>query len=178
MGLSELAREAHAITLDDNGSRHTIPGAEGAGRPETLATNAPGLGAKTRQPELISVAHRRAPTPVETALPEEHPLERMSMSSHKPGRPAKPASKKRQQLHISLYPEDIERLDQLTDNRSEFLRQCIARSWDEKHDGGVKLSISLPKWLLREVLKTAEQMLPPDKAATFEALVAQIATEE
>lgn len=79
------------------------------------------------------------------------------MASHKAGRPAKPARKKRQQLHISLYAEDIERLDQLTDNRSEFLRQCIAKAWEEQDDREVTLSVTLPKSLARELLQSAEE---------------------
>ena len=62
-------------------------------------------------------------------------MERMFMTVHSPGRPPKPDGKKRRQLHFSLYEEDITRLETLTDNRSEFIRQCIAQSWSEKFDG-------------------------------------------
>jgi hypothetical protein len=96
------------------------------------------------------------------------------MSLHKPGRPAKPASKKRQQLHISLYPEDIERLDQLTDNRSEFLRQCISRAWEEKCGGDVSVMVTVPKWFLRGLQKTAAQRLPSEHASAVQTLIEQI----
>ncbi len=79
------------------------------------------------------------------------------MASHKAGRPAKPDRKKRQQLHISLYAEDLERLDQLTDNRSEFIRECIAKAWEEKCGGEVTLSITLSRALARDLLKEAKE---------------------
>jgi metal-responsive CopG/Arc/MetJ family transcriptional regulator len=82
------------------------------------------------------------------------------MASHRAGRPIKPDGKKRQQLHISLYVEDLERLDQLTDNRSEFLRQCIANAWEEKRGGEVTVSVTLPKSLVRDLRKVAEQLEP------------------
>jgi hypothetical protein len=82
------------------------------------------------------------------------------MASHRAGRPAKPDQKKRQQLHISLYAEDLERLDQLTDNRSEFLRQCIAKAWEEQVDGESTLSISLPRSLVKELRKVVDQLEP------------------
>jgi hypothetical protein len=96
------------------------------------------------------------------------------MSHHRPGRPAKPPSKRRQQLHISLYSDDIERLDQLTDNRSEFIRQCIARAWSERHEGEIALTVTVPKWLLHGMLKTASQRLPPDHVRAFRTLIEQI----
>lgn len=78
------------------------------------------------------------------------------MAVHKAGRPAKPARKKRQQLHVSLYAEDLERLDQLTDNRSEFLRECIAKAWEEKCGADeVTFSVTLPRSVARELLKSA-----------------------
>ena len=80
------------------------------------------------------------------------------MAVHKAGRPAKPDQKKRQQLHISLYAEDLERLDRLTDNRSEFLRQCIAKAWEERVEEEATLSINLPKSLVRELRKIAQQL--------------------
>lgn len=82
------------------------------------------------------------------------------MALHKAGRPAKPDQKKRQQLHISLYADDLERLDQLTDNRSEFLRQCIAKAWEEKEETEETLSIKVPKSLARELRKIADQIEP------------------
>jgi len=100
------------------------------------------------------------------------------MTSHRPGRPAKPASKRRQQLHISLYPEDIRRLDALTDNRSEFLRQCIAKAWAEKHDGEVTLTVKLPRRLLHGLLTSASVAAPPQHAGALQALVDQVITEE
>jgi hypothetical protein len=88
------------------------------------------------------------------------------MVSHKAGRPAKPARKKRQQLHISLYAEDLERLDQLTDNRSEFLRECIAKAWEEKRGDEVTLSVTLSRSLARELLKAAGQRQPRQAVTT------------
>ena len=100
------------------------------------------------------------------------------MTSHRPGRPAKPASKRRQQLHISLYPEDIRRLDALTDNRSEFLRQCIAKAWAEKHDGEVTLTVKLPRRLLHGLLTSASVSAPPQHAGALQTLIDQVITEE
>lgn len=96
------------------------------------------------------------------------------MNHHKAGRPSKPASKRRQQLHISLYPEDIERLDELAENRSEFLRHCINKAWEEKHVGEVTVTLTLPKWLLQGMVKTAEERLPADQIGTLHSLVGQI----
>ena len=80
--------------------------------------------------------------------------------SHSPGRPAKPDGQKRKQLHISLYAEDIDRLDQLTDNRSDFVRQCIQESWEkQKEEEEVTLAIRLPKWVVREALHLVEDTL-------------------
>jgi hypothetical protein len=92
------------------------------------------------------------------------------MALHKAGRPAKPDQKKRQQLHISLYAEDIERLDQLTDNRSEFLRQCIAKAWEEKVHGEATLSVTLPKSFVRELRKIAEQLEPRTEGGFYRTL--------
>jgi hypothetical protein len=89
------------------------------------------------------------------------------MISHKAGRPAKPDRKKRQQLHISLYAEDLERLDQMTENRSEFLRACIAKAWEEKCGDAVTLSVTLPKSVARELLKAAGQRTPHPPAAPY-----------
>ena len=65
------------------------------------------------------------------------------MASHKAGRPTKSDQNKRQQLHISLYADDLERLDHLTDNRSEFLRQCIAKAWEEQAEAEATVSITV-----------------------------------
>jgi hypothetical protein len=81
-------------------------------------------------------------------------------------------------LHISLYPEDIRRLDALTDNRSEFIRQCIAKAWAEKHDGEVTLTVKLPRRLLHGLLTTASVEAPPQHAGALQALVDQVVTEE
>jgi hypothetical protein len=81
-------------------------------------------------------------------------------------------------LHISLYPEDIERLDELTGNRSEFLRHCINKAWEEKNVGEVTVTLTLPKWLLQGVLKTAEERLSADQMGTFQSLVGQIVASE
>jgi hypothetical protein len=99
------------------------------------------------------------------------------MMPHKPGRPAKPESKRRQQLHISLYPEDIRRLDALTDNRSEFLRQCIAKAWAEKHDGETTVTIKLPKRLLHGLLTTVTVEAPSPQVNAMQTLVEQIAPD-
>jgi Arc/MetJ-type ribon-helix-helix transcriptional regulator len=96
------------------------------------------------------------------------------MASHKAGRPAKPDQKKRQQLHISLYAEDLERLDRLTDNRSEFIRQCIAKAWEEQVDGEAMLSVTLPKSFVRQLRKVAEQLEPRHQMPTFRMLAARV----
>ena len=96
------------------------------------------------------------------------------MVSHKAGRPAKPEQKKRQQLHISLYAEDLERLDQLTDNRSEFLRQCIAKAWEEQADDEAVLSIALPKSLVKELRKIVEQLEPRNPAISYRTLATRL----
>jgi hypothetical protein len=92
------------------------------------------------------------------------------MASHKAGRPAKSDQNKRQQLHISLYAEDLERLDQLTDNRSEFLRQCIAKAWEEQVEGEATLSVALPKSLVRELRKVVDQLEPRHPMTTYRML--------
>lgn len=96
------------------------------------------------------------------------------MSAHNPGRPPKQAAKKRQQLHFSMYDEDIQRLEELTDNRSEFIRQCIAKAWSEKHDGDQTLTLNVPTWLIRELLLLIKQRTPPSRAAIVEALVEEL----
>ena len=96
------------------------------------------------------------------------------MASHKAGRPAKPDQKKRQQLHISLYAEDLERLDMLTDNRSEFLRQCIAKAWEERMESEATLSVALSKSLVRELRKIVEQLEPRNQAVSYRTLVTRM----
>lgn len=96
------------------------------------------------------------------------------MASHKAGRPAKPDQKKRQQLHISLYAEDLERLDQLTDNRSEFLRQCIAKAWEEQASDEETLSVTLPRSLVRELRKIVDQLEPRNQITTYRTLAARL----
>lgn len=97
--------------------------------------------------------------------------------SHSPGRPAKPDGQKRKQLHISLYTEDIDRLDQLTGNRSDFVRQCIQESWTkQKEEDDVTLAITLPKWLVREALQLAEEKLSPEETAVVQKLVKRLFT--
>lgn len=87
-----------------------------------------------------------------------------------PGRPPKPDAKKRQPLHISLYQEDLERLSELTDNRSEFLRHCIHSSWDKQQSDTVTLSLSLPKWLVEELVSAVASQLPPPHAQLVRTL--------
>jgi hypothetical protein len=96
------------------------------------------------------------------------------MTSHKAGRPVKPDQNKRQQLHISLYAEDLERLDQLTDNRSEFLRQCIAKAWEEQVESEAMLSVALPKSLVRELRKIVDQLEPRHQVISYRTLIARL----
>lgn len=96
------------------------------------------------------------------------------MASHRAGRPAKPDQKKRQQLHISLYAEDLERLDQLTDNRSEFLRQCIAKAWEEQAEREAVLSVTLPRSLVRELRKIVDQLEPRHQGLAYRSLAARL----
>jgi hypothetical protein len=96
------------------------------------------------------------------------------MASHKAGRPAKPDQKKRQQLHISLYAEDLERLDQLTDNRSEFLRQCIAKAWEEQAESDTTMSVALPKSFVRQLRKLAEQLESRPQFIAHRSLAARL----
>ncbi len=99
------------------------------------------------------------------------------MSTHSPGRPVKPDGKKRQQLHFSLYEEDIERLGQLTDNRSEFIRQCIAQSWSEKFKEDQMITLTVPTWLIKEFILLIKQGVPPRRAAIVQALVEELFAE-
>ena len=96
------------------------------------------------------------------------------MDTHKAGRPATPEQNTRQQLHIRLYAEDLERLDQLTDNRSEFLRQCIAKAWEEQVDSEATLSISLPKSLVRDLRKIVDQLEPRTQVTSYRTLVTRL----
>ncbi|MEZ4730935.1 MAG: hypothetical protein R3E79_27760 [Caldilineaceae bacterium] len=96
--------------------------------------------------------------------------------SHSPGRPAKPDGQKRKQLHISLYTEDLDRLDQLADNRSDFVRQCISESWAKKTEEDVTLSITLPRWVVREALQFVEENLSPEETIVVEKLVKRLFT--
>lgn len=97
--------------------------------------------------------------------------------SHSPGRPAKPDGQKRKQLHISLYTEDIDRLDQLTDNRSDFVRQCIQESWTKQKEAeNVTLTLSLPKWVVREAMQFVEENLSPEESAVVQKLVKRMLT--
>jgi len=95
-------------------------------------------------------------------------------TQHKAGRPAKLDQNKRQQLHISLYADDLERLDLLTDNRSEFLRQCIAKAWEERMEGEATLSVTLPKSLVQEVRKIVEQLEPRHEVPSYRRLIARL----
>lgn len=98
--------------------------------------------------------------------------------SHSPGRPAKPDGQKRKQLHISLYTEDIDRLDQLTDNRSDFVRQCITESWSkQKEDNDVMISFCVPQWLVREALQLVEDRLSPEETLVIQKLVRRLVTQ-
>ena len=96
------------------------------------------------------------------------------MALHKAGRPSKPDQKKRQQLHISLYAEDLERLDRLTDNRSEFLRKCIAKAWEEQMESEATLSIKLPKSLVRELRKVVDQLEPRNQTPSHRILATRL----
>jgi Arc/MetJ-type ribon-helix-helix transcriptional regulator len=96
------------------------------------------------------------------------------MSQLSAGRPAKASKERRQQLQFSLYAEDVERLGQLTDNRSEFVRQCIARAWSEKHEGDQEITIKIPKWLIREIMELVRRRVSPSRAALVQALVEEL----
>ena len=96
------------------------------------------------------------------------------MALHRAGRPSKPEQKKRQQLHISLYAEDIERLDRLSDNRSEFIRQCIAKAWEEKVGGEATLSVTVPVSLVQHLRKIIEHMEQHNQASTHRARVERV----
>ena len=90
------------------------------------------------------------------------------------GRPAKPDGQKRKQLHLSLYAEEIERLDQLTDNRSEFVRALIAQAWHRQADGDLKLQLRVPGGIVREVLQLTEDYLSPQEASVIQRLLKRL----
>ena len=52
-------------------------------------------------------------------------------------KPKNDDEQKRQQVAFSLYADDLERLDQLTSNRSEFLRRAISDAWQVKETGKI-----------------------------------------
>lgn len=85
------------------------------------------------------------------------------------GRPAKPEEEKRIATTISLYAGDKDRLDQLTDNRSEFVRQAIDRAWSEQQTDMV--TVRIPRFLLDGLLASADQRLDSGQAAALRALV-------
>ena len=87
------------------------------------------------------------------------------------GRPPKATRQKRQQLQFSLYSEDIERLEQLTDNRSEFIRQCITKAWHEKYTADESVTVTVPKWLLEEIFTKIKPTLSTRQASLLQALV-------
>lgn len=102
----------------------------------------------------------------------------VNRSVNSAGRPRKSDVDKRKQLHISVYTEDIERLEQLTDNRSQFVRNNIAKAWAEQQDGEVTFSFTMPKWLVKEILEIAERQLPTDQAAAVQVLANSLLTDE
>src|SRR3954464_7120390 len=96
------------------------------------------------------------------------------MASNKAGRPVKPNQNKRQKLHVSLYAEDLERLDYLTNNRSEFLRQCIAKAWEEHVEGEATMSVTMPKSLMRELRRLVDQLEPHHEGSPYHRLAAHL----
>ncbi len=93
----------------------------------------------------------------------------MNISS--PGRPTKPDAQKRQPLHISLYGEDFDRLNQLTDNRSEFIRTCIEKAWEKENGEEITLTVTLPKWLIDEIVGVVVAGLPAAHANMVKTVV-------
>ncbi|RIK39826.1 MAG: hypothetical protein DCC55_16960 [Chloroflexi bacterium] len=93
------------------------------------------------------------------------------MTPNSVGRPPKGERQKRRQLQFSLYTEDIERLEELTDNRSEFIRDCIAKAWEQKYDGEQTLTITVPRWLVQEILQLLKERLGPQRADLAAALI-------
>lgn len=98
----------------------------------------------------------------------------MSLSA---GRPTKPDGQKRKQLHLSLYAEDIERLDQLTDNRSEFVRKLIEEAWHKRSDGAVKLEVTVPGGIVHELVQATAAYLSPQEALVIHKLLRRLARE-
>ncbi|MEZ4861120.1 MAG: hypothetical protein R3C14_07435 [Caldilineaceae bacterium] len=94
--------------------------------------------------------------------------------SHAPGRPAKPDGQKRKQLHISLYTEDIDRLDQLTDNRSDFIRQCISEAWTKQQEEAMTFAVTLPHGVMRELFGLVEETLTPEEVMVVQKLVGRL----
>ena len=68
---------------------------------------------------------------------------------------------KRNQVAFSLYDDDIEKLDQLTGNRSEFLRQAISDAWQIRERGLVAVLMT-PAQL--DALHELAKSLPAKKA--------------
>lgn len=99
------------------------------------------------------------------------------MTPNSVGRPTKSERQRRRQLQFSLYSEDIERLEELTDNRSEFVRQCIAKAWEQKFDGDQTITITVPRWLVQELLLWLAERAGPERAAQVAALVEILAAE-
>jgi hypothetical protein len=99
------------------------------------------------------------------------------MATQKAGRPAKPDQNKRQQLHISLYADDLERLDRLTDNRSEFIRQCIAKAWAEQQQSATTHSVAVPKSLARELRRIADQLEPHKHSGAYPITFARLSED-
>ena len=93
------------------------------------------------------------------------------------GRPVKPDGQKRKQLHLSLYAEDIERLDQLTDNRSEFIRKLIEEAWHQQADADLKLQVTVPGGIVREVLQLTAAYLSPQEASVIYKLLKRLTRE-
>lgn len=97
-----------------------------------------------------------------------------------PGRPTKPDGKKRKQLHLSLYTEDIERLDELTDNRSEFVRQLIEEAWNQKMASvnEVPLRLTLPAGFVRGLMQLADQHLSPQEMSVAQRVVKRLTIDQ
>ena len=93
------------------------------------------------------------------------------------GRPLKSERQRRRQLQFSLYSEDIERLEELTDNRSEFIRDCIAKAWEQKFDGEQTITITIPRWLVQEILHLLKERLGPGRADLVAALIEEFSVD-
>jgi hypothetical protein len=99
------------------------------------------------------------------------------MTPSSAGRPLKSERQKRRQLQFSLYHEDIERLEELTDNRSEFIRECIAKAWEQKFDGEQTITLTVPRWLVQEVLYLLREQLGPRRADLAAALIKEFSVD-